>query len=404
MPARIPLTLRAVDGLTTTRSTVNLCSLSRPTIILMNRFDKLLARLLQKADPDLPDEKISEAVNAAAQAAGEILADELRRRQASMLIDHESLRAAFEVRIRDPWGPALDALYTHQVVAVESAEEHVNETGAEAVARLDVVWSALVQLHARACHMTDEVHAMLRTGHAEAALARWRTIHEVTVIAAFLSEHDSEVARRYLEHQGIIDYWDAIPCQKHAKRLGMEPYGEDELKALTAERKVLLGRYGKEYDGAWGWLAGTIKEPLTFSHLEDETELDHWRPLYRDANAALHGGSQRLTRRLGTIDPQETPLVGASNLGLDQPGIYTALSLTILTTTLLSYKPNMDSLVSARVVMAMGDDAQSAFAEAAELVDQRVAEELAEESRREKRRERDQARRAARRAGGVADQ
>lgn len=362
----------------------------------MNRFDKVLARLLQKGDPDLDDERLGKAVNAAAQAAGKLIAEELRKRQAAMLIDHESIRVGFEVRLRDPWGPALDALYAHQVVAVESAEEHVKETQAQAVASQDFVWSALVQLQARACHMADEVHALLRTGHAEGALARWRTIHEVTVIAAFLFEHDVELARRYIEHQAIIDYWDAIPYQKHAERLGMEPYDEDELKALADERDALLARYGKEYDGPWGWLVGAIKGPLTFSNLEDQTEMDHWRPLYRDANAALHGGAQRLTRRLGTDDPQQRPIVGPSNLGLDEPGIYTALSMTIVTATLLSHEPNMDSLVSARTVMEMGHAAQDAFSEAAEVMEQRVAEEEAEEARRERRRERDRARRAAR--------
>lgn len=85
----------------------------------MNRFDRLLARLLKKADPDLPEEKI-----------GKVLADALRERCNAMIIDHEALRAGFEVRLRDPWGPALDALYAHQVVAVESAEAYMKETHA----------------------------------------------------------------------------------------------------------------------------------------------------------------------------------------------------------------------------------------------------------------------------------
>jgi hypothetical protein len=284
------------------------------------------------------------------------------------------------------------------VVAVESAEAYMKETHTRAEAEDDFVWSAMVQLHGRACHLTDEVHALLRTGHAEAALARWRTLHEVTVIALFLSEGDSALAKRYLEHQSILDYWDAIPYQKHAKRLGMEPYTEDELKELAAERDRLLAAHGKKYDEAWGWLAGAMKEPLTFSHLEDEIEFDHWRPFYRDANAALHGGAQRLTRRLGTDDAQARPLVGPSNLGLEEPGIYTALSLTMVTTTLLSHEPDMDSLVSARVVLEMGNDAQEAFVAAAEFMEQRIAEERAEEAKRERRRQRDRAKRAAQRS------
>lgn len=123
--------------------------------------------------------------------------------------------------------------------------------------------------------------------------------------------------------------------------------------------------------------------------------MDHWKRLYRDANAALHGGAQRLTRRLGTDDPQVRPLVGPSNLGLDEPGIYTALSLSVITTTLLSHEANMDSLVSARVVKEMGNDAREAFAAAAAVMEQRIAQEVAEEAKRKRRRERDRARRTA---------
>lgn len=43
----------------------------------MNRFDRLLALLLEKADPELPEEKIGEAVNAAAGAAAKVVAEGL---------------------------------------------------------------------------------------------------------------------------------------------------------------------------------------------------------------------------------------------------------------------------------------------------------------------------------------
>jgi hypothetical protein len=70
----------------------------------------------------------------------------LVEQQTAMLIDHASIRAGFEIRMRDPWGPALDALYALYAVAIESAEEHYKETARQAIAEGDALWEALVRL------------------------------------------------------------------------------------------------------------------------------------------------------------------------------------------------------------------------------------------------------------------
>lgn len=76
-----------------------------------SRFDPILYRLLAKADPDLSQEKIDEAIKYASEKTSKAVAKNLRERSRSMLIDHASIRAGFEIRLRDVWGEALDALY-----------------------------------------------------------------------------------------------------------------------------------------------------------------------------------------------------------------------------------------------------------------------------------------------------
>ena len=237
---------------------------------------------------------------------------------------------------------------------------------------------------------------MLRTGHAEGALARWRTLHELVVVATFLSDHDADHARRYLEHESIILWWDMAPYQQHAKRLGLEPYTQAELDEVSAERDRLLAKHGKRFDDPWGWLVGVVAKP-TFAALEEATKLDHWRPLYREANAAVHGGSARLSNRLGVDDALVTLLTGPSNLGLDAPGSDTALSLSMITATTLLHRANMDSLVSARVVIELADDARRAFEAGGKRLAELVAADAKADARRRRRRERYQERRAAQR-------
>lgn len=255
-----------------------------------------------------------------------------------------------------------------------------------------------MRLQARACHVTSEIYALLRAGHAEAALARWRTLHELTVIAAFLKDHDETLARRFLEHEAITAWWDAQAYQRHAKRLQERPFTDAEMRTLARDRTRLLATYGKEYDQPWGWLVGVVANP-SFAALESAAELDHWRPLYRDANAAMHGGPKRLSYRLGVEDAVRTWLTGPSNLGLQQPGIYTSISLSIATVNMLVHRANMEDLITARVVLELSGDANRAFGHAANLLDERIAEENEHEERLARRRARYRARRKETRGG-----
>jgi hypothetical protein len=368
-----------------------------------NRFDPILLRLLAKADPDLPQEKINAAIRDASDAAGEHMANALREGKRSMLIDHASLRRGFEIRLRDIWGEALDALYALYVVAVEAAEDYFYRTRDEAVDDDDILWEALLRIQARACHVASEIQALLRTGHAEGAQARWRTLHELTVVASFLREHDQSVARRYLEHGAITRWWDAQQYQKHAARLQFVPFTDEEMGKLKADHDELIRRYGRDYGREWGWAADVVKGPLGFASIENAVELSHWRPFYRDANAAVHAGSRRLSQRLGVDDAAETWLTGMSNAGLDGPGRSTAISLMIVTVTTLLRRPSVDSLVLAVVAEKLCNEADEAFIAAAAELERRIGQEEKEEARRARRRQRERERRATAKANPSPD-
>lgn len=359
------------------------------------RLNRMLFRVLAKADPDLPQEKITAAIQEASEEAGKVLAEALRENRRSMLIDHASLRRGFEVRLRDIWGEALDALFALYVVGVEAAEDYFERTREEAVDDDDIVWEALLRIQARACHVASEIQSLLRSGHAEGAQARWRTLHELTVVASFLREHDESVARRYLEHEDITRWWDAQQYQKHAARLEFEPFTDEEMADMKADHDRLIAKYGRDYGGEWGWTAGVVKGPVGFATIEDAAELSHWRPFYRDANAAVHAGSRRLSQRLGVDDAAQTWLTGMSNAGLDGPGRSTAISLMIVTVATLAQRPGMHNLVLMKVAMELSHDAEEAFIAAAAELERRIADEEKEAARRARRRARDRARRAA---------
>jgi hypothetical protein len=349
-------------------------SRSRPT--LDEHLNRILLRAFLKAgDKEIPQDKINAAIQEATEAASDYMANSLREGKRSMLIDHASIRRGFEVRLRDIWGEALDALYALYIVAVEAAEDYFTRTRDDAIAEDDIVWEALLRIQARACHVASEIQALLRTGHAEGAQARWRTLHELTVVAAFLSEHDAGVARRYLEHEAITGWWDAQQYQRHAARLHFEPYSDDEMAEMKAAHDRLVAQYGRTYRSEWGWAATVLKGPVGFATIESAAELSHWRPFYRDANAAVHAGSRRLSQRLGVDDAAQTWLTGMSNAGLDGPGRSTAISLMIVTVTTLVHRRSMDNVVLAKVATTMSRQADEAFIAAAAELERRIEDE-----------------------------
>jgi hypothetical protein len=64
--------------------------------------------------------------------------------------------------------------------------------------------SALTRLHARACQVAAEILALMQHGFADGAMARWRTLHEIAVIATFLRDRGEVMAERY-HASGVLD-------------------------------------------------------------------------------------------------------------------------------------------------------------------------------------------------------
>lgn len=103
-------------------------------------------------------------------------------------------------------------------------------------------------------------------------------------------------------------------------------------------RSKLLDRFGKSFDGHYGWAAHILKpksnEPIrSFGDIE-ESVLPHLRPYYQLASHNVHAKSKGIYSRLGLIDEREVLLAGASNVGLADPGQNAALFLCHITTVL----------------------------------------------------------------------
>ncbi len=98
------------------------------------------------------------------------------------------------------------------------------------------VFFVLTRSHARACQIAREILTLIKNGYADGAMARWRALHEISVISSFIAKHGNEVAEKYLLHSNIESNKAAVLYQKLFWILDMNLYLKRKLKKLKNTR------------------------------------------------------------------------------------------------------------------------------------------------------------------------
>ncbi|MDA3859652.1 MAG: DUF5677 domain-containing protein [Melioribacteraceae bacterium] len=279
-----------------------------------------------------------------------------------MLKEHRHLRINFEKSHHQLWENGLNLLETFIVISYEAGEDFNNSFREEAAKNNDFIFDTLTRLHARSIQVAYEVLSLLRSGFADGAHARWRTIHEISAIGLFIKKYGQDVAERYLLHEIIESHKAMNQYQKYCSRLGQRPLAVDELNSMKSARDDLINKYGKDYCGQYGWANNVVGKISRFSDIEEESGLEHLRPYYKMASHNVHANPKGIQFKLGLTDEIEDILLsGPSNYGLADPAHGTALSLSQISSALLSHKPNMDNLVTIKILFKYEEEIGNAF-------------------------------------------
>lgn len=331
--------------------------------------------------PDTVDEIVTEIITKIGHAIPDITAEtasnllgQLKSDAPQMLKDHEQERREFQSNLIEIWGIGLDLLETLNVIALEAGEEFNSEFRPKAAEEENFVFEALTRLHARACQVTSEILALLKSGFADGAHARWRTLHEIAVVASFIHQHGNQIAEQYLLHNHIESYKAANQYKDFYSRLGLDAIPSNELTELKTIRDKLVNRFGNVYGGSYGWAAPAItklKYEINFGDIEKAVNLDHWRPYYKLASHNVHANPKGVYYRMGLdATTADILLAGPSHMGLADPAHGTAISLSQITITLLTLEPNIDRLVTCQVLLKLVDEIGDEFIKAHEKTTQ----------------------------------
>ncbi|MBN2858472.1 MAG: hypothetical protein JXN63_08740 [Candidatus Delongbacteria bacterium] len=330
--------------------------------ILSEEFNKRLKQKMndlkyidEKKEIEITQEIISELKTS--------LKNELTKNISSLIQENKARNLQFCERNYRRWQPAFDLLEAFIQICIESGEKFNKLYRPIAVKSKDIVFDLLVRQHARACQIAQEILSLMKSGYADGAYARWRALHEVTVIAIFIKKHGQESAERFYWYDIIESFKLMNKFKIYDDRLQQTGPTDSELKEYENLYNFLKDKYGKGYTKDYGWALHLFKkEQLNFTDLEKDVKLDHWRPYYKWACQNIHAGPKGINKKLGLCDTsEELLLVGSSDSGMSIPGHHAAISLAIITSSLLNIEPNVEVAIILKIIEEMEKEIGEVF-------------------------------------------
>lgn len=275
----------------------------------------------------------------------------------------ESDLAGFRERMQRRWDKPLGQLRMLLTMVREwCGEAHTRERRARQLPGHKTI-ELLIRMLVRACQVADEVLCLLENGFADGAMARWRTLHEIAVVAAVISQYGDDITERYIEHQYIESKRAMDKYNASSPDLGFRPISARDQKRILREYDRVVTAYGKGFKSDYGWAAHHLKKGQpTFVDLEAAAGRAEMRSYYQMGNDNIHAGIKSMYVRLGLVGGFGGLLSGRSNAGLTDPGQNTAHTLTQLAVLICGFQPTFDDNVVSLMLCELRDEIPRSFA------------------------------------------
>ncbi|MFZ1386772.1 MAG: DUF5677 domain-containing protein [Thiolinea sp.] len=257
-----------------------------------------------------------------------------------LLSDSRCSKAGFLQRHGTLWKDSINILELVINISTDAVIRYSDKCLSEDA---DITFHVIRQLHAKACVVARELLCLVKGGLADGAHTRWRTLHELTVVAFFIKKYGEECAIRYYWHDHIECYHGMQQHKRYASRLQAKAPTKQDLKLGKQNYDLLLEKFGKAYAEPYGWATFSLKKPnISFANLEKAVGLDHMRPYYKMSSYNVHAGSRAINFSLSAGKlAGSTLLLGESNAGMVVPMHSCAISLVQITTLFLGLKSEL---------------------------------------------------------------
>jgi len=201
----------------------------------------------------------------------------------------------FVANLAGIWGQAFVAYEAMYLMTIELGKKHINIAGTKKGNNINYgnKFFAIMNIHGRACQIFMEILCLLKGGFVDGALARWRSLFELSIYAMFINKNNDEVASAYMK------------------------------QANTGEKNAKWAKLADCFKNH----KGNITFKLLFENRDypDEAK-DIWQKQYELASKIVHTSPQGTMKRIGVVEPIGAMVAGGTNWGLHVPAEHAVIS------------------------------------------------------------------------------
>lgn len=362
------------DGQDEEKQPLNITFTPEDCLAIEAEFDRVVAAI--------PD-----AVLGATKAAGNKLFGILKGRwgdeYTAQLFELDRFRDRIEMR----WGEGLAYLRMlltccREAGRTTAARHHKSKAKGQRFRR-----GVMVRLHIRACQVSDEVICLMENGFADGAMARWRTLHELSIVAMLIDAGDEELAERYMLHDIVEVKRQADEYDATNAILGEALLGKRRRAQIDRSYSAAIARFGPTYAHPYGWASSYLhKKKPTFKDLQTAANRAGMNGYYKLASFNVHASARSLFFNLGSMSNPSAMIAGRSNAGLADPGQQAAHTLLLITDLLCGRPDDLDYSINTHCLIKIRDSAVDSLWRASRLLQREEIERQMDLSRRRLRR------------------
>lgn len=305
---------------------------------------------------------IPEAVNGGLTAAADMFFKTLCKRWENEHLMQRYEIADFQEGLEQRWGRGLMLLRMLLTSCRELGQETFTRHAKSKSTRYKFRRWVMLRLHTRACQVMDEIICLLENGFADGAMARWRTLYELSVVAILIAEGDEVLAERYILHDAVEVKRQADVFDEQQAALELPEITRGMRAEIDRQHAKALARFGSEFAHPYGWAAQHLKlRKPTFKDLQEEADRATMSTHYKLASFNVHASARSLFFNLSSVGPQTVLIAGRSNAGLDEAGSRAAHTIVLITSLYVQRPANATNIFKAKVLLKLRDEAVRAF-------------------------------------------
>jgi hypothetical protein len=273
---------------------------------------------------------MKEMIETTANSIAELMYNSLHQKLPKQVRDEKKFIAGFKSRLEERYDVGLNKLRMMVTMAREWAEDLKNRKIAEQ-GKFSILDDVLFRLHVRACQIVTEVVTLLESGLADGAMARWRTLHEVSTVATFIYFHGENAAIRYRDYQIVESKRGADLYKTNHEAFGYKALSKRDCAKIDSAFKRIIEKHEPLFAEEYGW-AGTYLPGgrANFAKIEAAVGIPEMRSVYKLASYNVHASPKGAFYRIGALEGSGALIAGHSNAGLTEPAQNTVVSFTKL--------------------------------------------------------------------------